>query len=762
MMDKKKYDNIFDNVHTPMLIIDSDTGEIKDGNQAACNFYGYTRDKLLKLKITDINTLSQEEVFEEMNKARKEDRKYFRFKHKLSNGEIKEVEVYSGPISGHMGSLLFSIIHDVEDKREMERTIRLQESYFMSLYENSPEAIAILDNEFRVISINSSFERIFQYCIDEIRNKSITDVLCEKKSYDESAYFKDSINRGEFVRKDTVRRRKDGEPVEVSFLGYPIISHGEQIGVYVLYSDLSKINEEKREQEKKIQMYINMLEDARLKAEEASKFKTQFIASMTHEIRTPVNGIAGILELLKDEQLPDEQREYFHMLDYSVNRLSSIINDVTDISRIEAGKLELRNIKFNTRQLINDAAAYYKVQASRKGLDLRCSIDPELPDFLIGDPDKLNQVLFNLLSNAVKFTEIGHIGIEVRAAGKAADNVSVNFSVSDTGIGIPKEKAKHIFEDFFQLETINNRKYGGTGLGLSISKKLIQLMGSDITVETKIEGGCIFSFTVEFPVPEPREEERSSFKSTGCCKGMLPELNILVVEDDSVNQKVIKGLLERAKCSVTIAANGKEALKILDKRLFDVILMDIYMPELNGLETAKLIRKREALKDRYTPIIALTAAVQNEDRENYISAGFDDYIAKPCGREQLFDKIVEALKVGCRKKVFNMEPLIQRLEGDYNLLNDIIDEVTSSEYEREFFVGIEDCIKKKDLERLSSYIHKFRGSISHFQAGAINEVLSEIKVKCKERDFSGIEKLCGRLRLEYIRLKECLMLYNNK
>lgn len=761
-MERIKYDNIFDNGHTPMLIIDSDTGEIKDGNRAACNFYGYTRDKLLKLKITDINTLSQEEVFEEMNKARKEDRKFFRFKHKLANGEIKDVEVYSGPISGNVGSLLFSIIHDVEDKRKMERTIRLQESYFMSLYENSPEAIAILDNEFRVISINSSFERIFQYCIDEIRNKNITDVLCEKESYDESAYFKDSITRGEFVRKDIVRRKKDGEPVEISFLGYPIISHGEQIGVYALYSDLSKINEEKREQEKKIQMYINMLEDAKLKAEEASKFKTQFIANMTHEIRTPVNGIAGILELLKDAQLPDEQREYFHMLEYSVNRLSSIINDVTDISRIEAGKLELRNIEFNIRQLMNDAAAYYKVQAGRKGLDLSCSIDPELPDFLIGDPDKLNQILFNLLSNAVKYTEIGHIGIEARVAGRDADNVSVNFSVSDTGIGIPKEKSKHIFEDFFQLETINNRKYGGTGLGLSISKKLVQLMGSDIEVETKNEGGCIFSFTIEFPVPEPREAERDNYKSAGCSIGTLPELNILVAEDDSVNQKVLKGLLERAKCSVTIAANGKEALKILDKRFFDVILMDIYMPELNGFETAKLIRKSEALTDRYTPIIALTAAVQNEDREKYISAGIDDYIAKPCGREQLFDKISGVLKNRCKSKVFNLKSLMDRLEGDYSLLKDIIEEVASSEYEREFFGGIEDCIKEKDIKRLSRHIHKFRGSISHFQAGAIDEVLSEIKVKCKERDFSGIEKLCGKLRLEYIRLKECLMFYSNR
>lgn len=235
--------SIFNNRHTPMLIIKGESGEIRDANIAACNYYGYSRDMLLKMKITEINTLSQQEVFEEMSRASKEDRKFFRFKHRLAGGEIKEVEVYSGPVTIKGESLLFSIIHDVEDKRAMERKIMLQESYFESLYENSPEAIVMLDNEFRVISVNSSFERIFQYRIDEIRNQNITKVLCEEEFYDESSYFKDSIKRGEFVREETLRRRKDGKLVDVSFLGYPIISNGEQVGVYGIYSDLSIVKE---------------------------------------------------------------------------------------------------------------------------------------------------------------------------------------------------------------------------------------------------------------------------------------------------------------------------------------------------------------------------------------------------------------------------------------------------------------------------------------------------------------------------------------
>jgi PAS domain S-box-containing protein len=761
MKEENRYDSIFNNSHTPMLIIDSETGEIRDGNLAACNYYGYIRDKLLKLNITDINILSQQEVFKEMQKARNENREYFRFKHRLSCGELREVEVYSGPIIDKEESLLFSIIHDVQYKKEMEHKILVQESYFKSLFENSPEAIVMLDNEFRIISINSSFERIFQYRIDEIRNRNITEVICEEKLYNESTYFKDSIKRGEFIRKEIKRRRKDGKIIDISFLGYPIISDGEQIGVYGIYSDLSKIKEERREQEKKIQMYISTLKSARLKAEETSKFKSQFIANMTHEIRTPMNGIVGIIELIEDTLLSDEQKEYFQLLRYSSDRLSSVINDVLDISKIEAGKLELRTVRFNIRKLLDNVARYYKIQAGRKGLSLNCVVDSNIPDFLLGDPDKLNQVLFNLLSNAVKFTETGHIDIDVKMIKKDNVTVSINFCISDTGIGIPKEKTERIFEDFYQLETIKNRKYGGTGLGLSISRKLVKLMGSDIIVESDFEKGCIFSFEIKFYIYELQDNSVvNGEEDQKLIQGIQPALNILVVEDESVNQKIFKSLLEKSKCNITVAESGKEALKILERRLFDVILMDIYMPDMDGCEAAKLIRKREAATGGYTPIIAITAAVQEEDRKKYLRAGIECCIAKPCGRDQIYSAIAGVLKNQYNSTVVCMESLIDRFEGDHELLNDIINEVVSSKYEKEFFGGIENYIKEKNLEKLSKHIHKYKGSISHFQADSINKVLGEIMECCKKQDFHQIEKLFEKLKLEYTRFRECLLSYH--
>ncbi len=761
MKEQNGYDSIFNNSHTPMLIIDSDTGGIRDGNPAACNYYGYTRDKLRGLNIADINILGQQEIFNEMQRAKKENRKYFRFTHRLSSGELRGVEVYSGPIVSADESLLFSIIHDVHYKREMEHKILLQESYFKSLFENSPEAIVMLDNGFRIISANSSFERIFQYGISEIKDRNITDILCDERLYDESTYFKDSINRGEFVRKEIQRRRKDGELIDVSFLGYPIRFDGEQIGVYGIYSDLSRIKAERREQERRIQMYIEELENAKLKAEEASRFKTQFIANMTHEIRTPMNGIVGIIELMEDTLLSEEQKEYFQLLRYSSNRLSAVINDVLDISKIEAGKLELRAVRFSIRQLVNNAARYYELQAGRKGLDVNCAIDPEIPDFLLGDPDKLNQVLFNLLSNAVKFTEMGHIDIYVKMTGRDDHNISIAFRISDTGIGIPEDKIQRIFEDFYQLETIRNRRHGGAGLGLSISSKLVKLMGSDIVVSSEIDRGSAFSFEVPFGISGLEDNpamDAEEARELG--QGAQPELNVLVVEDESVNQKILKSILEKGKCNVTVAESGKEALQILERRLFDVILMDIYMPDMNGYEAAVLIRKREAALGSYTPIIAITAAAQEEDRENYLKAGIDYCIAKPCGRDQIFSAIAGVLKSRHNSAAVCLESLIERFEGDYELLDDIIDEVVSSEYEEELFGGIEDCIKEKDPEKLSKHIHRFKGSISHFQADSVNKVLSEIMVCCKNQDFLQVEKLLGKLKLEYLRFRECLMSYH--
>jgi len=688
------------------------------------NKYEHARGRLSRLNASAGRTLSREQIYKGMKRAEKTGRKNFRFKHLLPEEGAKSGE-----------TLLFSLIDDVNDKNMVEQKLQIQASYFKNLYENSPEAIAILDNDFRIISINSSFEKIFLYKIDEIIYQNITTVLCEERFYDESKYFRDCIRRGEFVRKDTMRRRKDGELIAVSFLGYPIMLNGKQIGVYVIYSDLSKI-------------------------EETSKFKSQFIANMTHEIRTPMNGILGIIDLMEHTKLSSEQKEYLNMLKYSANRLSSIINNVLDISKIEAGRQEIRRDRFNIKDLINDVVRYFELQAGRKGLDMHSYVDPQIPDFLIGDPDKLNQVFFNLMANALKFTESGHIDFDVRLVGMDDENVDIRFCISDTGIGIPESERTKIFESFYQVDVSYNKKHGGAGLGLFISKKLVELMGGNIEVESECGKGSSFFFTLRHAISEVQEYKAEDTASWGRKSyGVYPSLNILIVEDDCINQKILTELLENEGCIVTVASNGREALDILENSVFDIILLDIYLPDIDGCEIAKTIRGKQMLTGRYTPIIAVTAATQITDHKKYLRAGIDDCIVKPFGKNRLCDVMAKALKEQHNKVNINLEPLVERLGGDYELLNNIIREVISIDYERELFDGMDRFIQRKDYKGLSRHIHKFKGSISYFQAGTINQIFNKLRESCKKEDHTAIVSLKELLREEYEKMKQSFMHY---
>jgi PAS domain S-box-containing protein len=740
--------SVFNSSHTPMLVIESEGGKIRDGNPAASSYYGYTIEELKKLNISDINTLSKQEISMHMRKANKVETMYFEFKHRLSNGDVREVEVYSGPIEVNNEVLLLSIIHDTQYKKEMEQKILVQESYFKSLYENSPEAIVMLDSEFRVVNINKSFERIFQYSIEDMRFQNITEILCDENMYDESKYFKDSIKRGEFVRTETQRRRRDGKLIDISFLGYPILSNGEQLGVYGVYTDITKNK-----------IYEEELKNAKMRAEEVSKFKTKFIANVAHEIRTPMNGIVGIIDILDGTQLTTEQKEYFEMLRYSAERLSIIINDVLDISKIEAGKLEIRNERFNIKQLLEDLGRYFRIQAVKKDLDFNLNIDMEMPSFLIGDADKVNQVLFNLLANAIKFTDRGAISLEVVTKKRKAKYLDMIFSINDTGIGIPLGKVDYLFEDFSQLDSANTRKYSGTGLGLSIARKLVELMGGNISVASEYGKGSTFTFEIRLKISDAKEEKSQESRIEDHT-GILSDMNILVIEDERINQQIIKSFLEKKNCTVTITGNGKEALKVFNLHSFDIILMDIFMPGLNGVELAKIIREKEKERGIYTPIIVITAAVMNEDKVMYNDVGIDGCITKPFGKNQFYSVIENVLTKKNKGAVYDLKPLLEIVDGNQKLIKEIIDEVASIQYEQEFLGKIEKYIINKDFKNLAKQAHKFKGSISHFRIDTINNVLTEIEESCSKRNSTSLNQLLRALKNEYINLKVSLIAYS--
>ncbi|HEX8517445.1 MAG TPA: response regulator [Bacteroidia bacterium] len=604
-------------------------------------------------RLIDLTHVADKEYVKNMMEESIKAGKPFNFYYRIIRPDktIRTLDAKGEVITNDQGKVL-RVIGTLQDISERVNEEEMEKLAVAATKSNN--SVIIADKDGRIKWVNEGFTKLTGYNLDEV--KDTHGELLRKGSQtglsQMADYYRSVIKERKPVIYESKNFAKDGREYWVITTLTPVLSKdGTVERILAIESDITlrkKIEEEligankvAEQSLKEANDAVRELMKARKELEELMKVKEQFLANMSHEIRTPMNAIVGFTSLLLRTELTPEQKQYINAVKTSGENLLVIINDILDFSKIQSGKLAFEKIEFRLSQLFVTFTELMLPKSTEKNIQLLTKIDKRIPDHLIGDPTRLNQIFLNLVGNAIKFTEMGEVKVTADLKEETKEDVDIEFKIIDSGIGIPEDKLASVFEGFTQASNETTRKYGGTGLGLTIVKQLIEMQGGSISVESKVGQGSTFTFNVKFKknhntdqkvVVEDKYEESSL------------ELSILLVEDNSLNQILAKKVLNDWNWKVDVADNGLIAVEKMQKNDYDVVLMDIQMPEMDGYETTRRVRRTFESPKNNIPIIAMTAHALAGEAEKCINVGMNDYISKPFDKKVLYSKILKVIK----------------------------------------------------------------------------------------------------------------------
>jgi hypothetical protein len=627
-----RFRKLFEGHSSVMLVID-DKGSIIDANPSAATFYGWSIKALCEMHIDKITVSSPEDFMTDLIKFRTSNLNRFSSLHRRADGSIRDVEVVSNTIEIENKVVFYCIIDDITERKLAEKALYSSERKFRSITEQMAQIVFVTNSAGYVTYVSPAIKQISGFTPEEVIGHTFTEFLVEEEISRVVEIFGDALSRHLTNQVLEVMYRKKSGSFFTAEVHAQYYQDREDSGMIGLIHDISDRKRNEKEKE-------NILEEliaAKERAEESDRLKSAFLCNISHEIRTPMNGILGFSELLKEPHLSGkEQARYIELIEQSGERMLNLINDLLDISRIEAGETVLQITETPVNRLLHDLYAFFKPEADKKGLQLHCTTGlPDSECIIQTDTSKLNQILMNLVQNALKFTRTG--GIDY---GYILKDSLLEFYVIDSGIGIPVDMKIKIFERFRQVNNSLTRHHEGPGLGLSISKAYIAMLGGTIRVESEVDRGSAFFFTLPYNPPFSLKTEPLS-PVTEKLTASLPGLTILIAEDDNVSRLLLAIYLKNEHITVLSAVNGHEAVEmVMHHPEIDCVLMDIKMPVMNGFEATKLIKQlRPDL-----PVIAQTAFTSKEEKKKAKTAGCDSVIFKPINRNELLEKMKRLLK----------------------------------------------------------------------------------------------------------------------